>query len=302
MKAEDKHVHPTSHLAHHTPSVAENVSAVVHRVQSANVWVFRILGIVVVVAIIGLVWWLVARENTKAASEEWKNFLLGKGDGSSKYIKLEEARKQLGPDGIGQLQSRKPEMRDKGLENVEKARNDLAKLADEFKDDPSMKAACYLEAADAELTLVGYLKKGSTTDTRGTVSAAVELYRKAAAAIGANTDAGKTIEARAVQLESDPKAVKEASNKLSVQYAFAPNFGGEDGPKAPVGPLGPFSPFTPPVKPEEGPKAPEKPLELPVVAPPPIVPPTTPVPVPPPVVPPAVPPKTPPPTPDPNKK
>jgi len=300
MKAEDTHVHPTAHLAHHKPTVGENVSAVVQSVKSANVWVFRIIGIIVVAAIVGVVWYVVDRENTKTASEEWRNFLLGKGDGSSRFIKLEEARKQLGPDGIGKLQSPKQAEREKGLESIEKAREELVKLADDFKDDPSMKAACFLEAADAELTLVGYYKKGSTTDTRGTVKAAAEFYRKAASAIGDDTDAGKKFKERAAQLENDPKAVQEASTRLSAQYASAPNFGGEEGPRGPEGPLGPLGPFHPPIKPEEGPKAPEKPLDPPIVAPPTITPPTTPAPVPPPVVPPPITP--PPPSPDPTKK
>jgi len=295
MKADEKQAHPT------TTAVAEGVSQAVQRVKSANVWYFRIGGVVLVAVVVGVVWWMVGRESKKTSSEEWRGFLLG--TGSSKYIRLEESRKRLGQNGIGQLQSRVPEERDKGLESIEQAREELERLADEFKDDKSLKAACYLEAADAELTLVGYFKKGSTTDTRGTVAAAAELYRKAAKAIGESTEVGEKLKARADQLESDPKAVKEASTKLSTQFAFAPSFGGGDGPKAPFGPLGPIGTPTPPK--EEGPKPPDAPLTPPIVAPPTVTPPTTTPPAPPPVVPPTVvpPPVTPPaPTPDPNKK
>jgi hypothetical protein len=98
---------------------------------------------------------------------------------AAKVADLHVARYQLGPDGIEKLLDAKDaEQRKKAVESVEKGRDALAKLVDEFKNDPVLRAECYLGLAKAEAALIGITKDGSLTEFRGSVAKTAEWLDK----------------------------------------------------------------------------------------------------------------------------
>ena len=151
---------------------------------------------------IGVTWWIV-RERRIAESAKWVELdALNSPTALEEYAKkypdsrqakvanLEIARTLLGPDGIDKLTATDAAARKKAIENVEKAREEFAKLVDEFKDDPIIRVQCMLACAKAEAVLVGMPKEGQLEQFRGDPKKAIEWLDKVAEA-APDTDWGK---------------------------------------------------------------------------------------------------------------
>lgn len=111
-----------------------------------------------------------------------------------KIADLARARVLLGPDGIGKLVAKDEAEQKKAVADVEKGRELLTKLADEFKDDPAVKAECYYGLAKAEIALIGITKEGSKELLGSPAKAAEWLDKLAEVADGTpwGDDAKKT--------------------------------------------------------------------------------------------------------------
>lgn len=278
MKAENR-----KHLEENT--LAHGVTTLVERAKSGRLVGLRWLGLALAAVLIIGVWWYAVRQSSRADSQVWSGLadLVRRGGESSltefasahkdttaaRLARLEAARVYLGPDGIGQLQTGDKAQRNKAVENLEKARDEFTKLAEEFQADPTLRATSLMGAAEAELALVG-VPKTDGLGSVGSVSAAAELYRKAAQAVGEATPVGEQAKKRADELEANKEEIERVGVQLydrPVIGTTAPTFGGPQpsGPKAPDMPLPsipPGSGSTP-----DSPKAPDKPLTPPSDAP-----------------------------------
>lgn len=273
MKAEDRKQLETN-------SLASGVGALVERAKTgrlANPWV---LAVAVAVLLGGGLWWYLAAEGRKVTGRSWREFLTSttptdlrtvvdgnKDSAAARTARLEIARLQLGPDGIGKLQTADREQRNKGIENIEKAREELTRLADEFKGDPTMRATCLLTAAEAELALVGIPASDSGAATRGTVDKAVELYREVAKVVGEQTPPGETYRKRADELEAQKTQVEDVARQLNERLSPPPSFGSN-----PLGPKPPTTPIPTPTPPpgadlKDGPQGPAGPITPPATTP-----------------------------------
>lgn len=232
----------------------------------------KFVGIVLGVALVGGLWWYLARESRRAASHQWTAFAelstqadLDKfaADNAKSLVgrvaRLEQARILVGPDGITQLAGRDRERRKKAIENVEKARDDFAKLADEF-DDITLKGEALRGAASAELALVGIPKDGKPDDFRGSVEKAIEFYKRLAKVAGEKTAAGEAAVKRAADLELRVAEVRSLG--MALHQAMTP-------PAIPdIKPPVDLKPFDPTPIPTPSPTPPGT-----VVPPPPVIPP-----------------------------
>jgi hypothetical protein len=268
MKAEKR-----KHIEENT--LAHGVSTLVERAKSGRLVGLRWLGLALAVVLVLGVWWYAVRQSSRADSQVWSGLsnLMQRGGQASlgefagahkdttaaRLARLEAARVQLGPDGIGLLQAGDKAQRNQAVENLVKARDEFTQLAEEFQADPTMRATALMLAGEAELALIG-VPKSDGLGSLGAVSAAAELYRKAAQAVGEATPVGEQAKKRADELEAN----KEEIESVGIQLYDRPlGITTPGGPKAPEGPL----PTDPPAgsKPDV-PKAPDKPLTAPPAA------------------------------------
>lgn len=165
--------------------------------------------LLVLIAGVGVGWWILhERRKTEAAkwieldgiasvselekyAEKNPNSLQGR------LAKLEVARMHIGPQGMDQMfikgsdlsaspfdpeaDRKARELRATAIANVEKAREEFATLADDFKKDPVIRVECMLACAKAEAILVGIPKEGQLTERRGSPAKAIEWLDKVAA-------------------------------------------------------------------------------------------------------------------------
>lgn len=273
MKAEKR-----KHIEENT--LAHGVSTLVERAKSGRLVGLRWLGLALAVILIVGVWWYAVRQSRRADSQVWSGLsnLVQRGGVSSldefaaahkdstaaRLARLEAARAQLGLDGIALLQTGDKAQRNKAVENLEKARTEFTRLAEEFQSDPTLRATSLMAAGEAELALVG-VPKSDGLGSLGSVSAAAELYRKAAQAIGEATPVGEQAKQRADDLEANKAEIESVGVQLYDRPLGTLTPGGPTpgGPKAPEGPL-PSGPADGP-KPD-APKAPDKPLAAPPAA------------------------------------
>jgi hypothetical protein len=267
MKADER-----KHLEENT--LAHGVSTLVERAKSGRLIGLRWLGLALAAILVIGVWWYAVRQSNRADSQVWSGLsdLVRRGGESSltefagahpdstaaRLARLETARVHLGPDGLLLLQTGDKTQRGKAVESLEKARDEFTKLAEEFQADPTLRATALTGAAEAELALVGIPKAGGLGSI-GSVSAAADLYRKAAQAVGEATPVGEQAKKRADELEAN----KEEIERVGVQLYDRPLFGAAPGGPTPGGPKAPEGPL--PSQPAEGPKsdapkAPDKPL------------------------------------------
>lgn len=257
----------------------------------------RWLALVVAVALVGGGWWYLSRASKRADSALWLNYDLAQTtEGLQKFVeekstgttdaariaRVNLSRNKAG-DGLRGLRAGRLADRQKGAKALEEARDELVKLADEFKD-RTMKAQVLLDAADAEKALIGVPKEGVRviplevkSGSRGQVERVAELTRKAAEAIGPDTDAGKKHAADAERYTRDAADIYTVSGYLHAAFnepdpeepkpvlpappsALTPPVGvipGGDLPKAPDPIPAPVNPIKPDdKKPDDGPKAP----------------------------------------------
>jgi hypothetical protein len=293
------------------------------RARSGRLVAFRWLGLILAAVLVVGVWWYAVYRGRQADSQVWSGLADVFRNGgrtalddfaaahrettAGRLARLENARTLLGPEGIARLQAPDRDQRDRGVENIQKAREELARLADEFQNSPTLRATSLMAAAEAELALVG-VPRPDGTGRLGTVQMAADLYRQAAQAIGEATPAGEEARKRAEELEAKREEVERVSVRLYELVTPPPavTLPGDPHPDSPKPPEGPI---TDPKAPEGvGPKAPDAPL-TPADPPPagviPPPPPTAPTPPPPPepkLPPPAVSPSLEPGKKDPDKK
>ena len=192
----------------------------------------KVLAGVIAVVVVGGLWWYLAQQNRKSASAQWSGFeQLTTAKDLDEFIKnnpkttvgkvarMEQARIWLGPEGIAFLSVRDKETRKKGIEAVEKARDEFTKLSAEF-DDVTLKGEALRNAAEAELALVGIPKDGG--GSRGSVDVAVELYRKLAKLCGETTPAGESAKKRADDLAARATQVADLGKILNERMSPLP--------------------------------------------------------------------------------
>ncbi len=249
MKAEHRHELETNELA-------AGAKAFVKKVKAGQVVPPKVLAGVLAVVLIGGAWYYFTKSSRSATSTNWATFAdvtrtggtsaleeFAKTNGTDtpgRLARLELARTKLGADGIAKLAVRDVEQRSKAVASIEAARGELTALADEFKGDKTLQTSCLLDAAEAELSLVGIAKSPGGSDFRGTVAGCVALLKRATDAIGPATPAGESIAKRADELEKNKAQVEEVGVKLNSLLAPPPSLVPSDGlgtPKAPTGPI-----------------------------------------------------------------
>lgn len=262
-------------------TLVKDTRLLVEGVKSGKFLNYRIIGLVLAVAIVGGVWWYAIRQSRTSTSAQWAQFAQSQGaapievfaeenqkDFAGKVARLQLARLWFGPDGVAQLNASDPEKRTKGIDNIQKARDEFVKLADEFKDDQTLRAASLIDAAGAELALVGIPKATGSSEERGTVAKAVEFYRQAASTVGEETEYGGKLKAKADELEKDAAEIHKVAQAL--YNPLLPTGGdphGFGGPRAPSS-LSPAPTIPDPTNPAKAdtPKAPDS-LTAPPVTP-----------------------------------
>ncbi len=92
----------------------------------------------------------------------------------ARIARLHLARLKLGPDGIESLGRPALGGNNAAVKNIEEAKSELEKLAEEFKNDPAFRAECLLALAKAEAALLGAEKDGA----KGSVDKLLEYLDK----------------------------------------------------------------------------------------------------------------------------
>jgi hypothetical protein len=93
--------------------------------------------------------------------------------------RLQWARSLLGDQGLELLQLSQPEARQRGIENIEKARELFLQLQKDFAQEPIVQAECWLALAKAEAALVGVpTKPDQLTEFKGEVSKVKEYLQQ----------------------------------------------------------------------------------------------------------------------------
>jgi hypothetical protein len=245
---------------------------------------YRVIGLVLLVVLLVTVWVYASRTSREAASKVWTEFarpgqtitdLEAQSQGGSKHARLELARNLYGPQGLALLQPLDKDQRNKGIANIQKARDEFVALADLFKGDVTLRASCLVSAAEAELTLVGIPKDGSSGDSLGTVTKAADLYKAAADTVGDKSALAEQYRKRIEELNNDKGRIEELGREIINRLAPPPTFNLGPNPSGPTAPTGPITiPKPPETKKEEGPKAPAAPVTPPTSSP--VTPPTAP--------------------------
>lgn len=260
MKADERHELEQNALARRLGQMAEKAKA-----GQLN---YRVIGIAVAVLLIAGAWWFYARSNRIESATAWKQL-----DGingpeqfveyaktnpnslPSRVARLQYARTLLGPNGLQQMSS--PNQRKTAVENVEKARDEFAKLADELKSDLTLRAQSLDGQAHAELALVGVPEEKDANKDRGSVEKAADLFRQFAKLVGEDTEVGKQAAKKADELLAQKDQVLQVAKDLNTRLTPAatapdikipssvtptPEKPGVETPKAPTTPIPPPTP------------------------------------------------------------
>ncbi|MGL6075587.1 MAG: hypothetical protein ACRC8S_15645 [Fimbriiglobus sp.] len=195
---------------------------------------YRWFGIGLAVGLLATLFWFLSSQNKAANSSQWREISnpdtvsweeaakVYKDSMPGRVARLEIAREQLGPKGIGKLNASSREDQNKAVTSIETAREEFLKLAGEFKNDKALQVTCHTLAADAELALVGIPKDANSPDHRGQVKTAVELYTKAAKIIGEKTPAGEELTKKAADLTARNAEITKAALDIYNRSAIAP--------------------------------------------------------------------------------
>lgn len=211
--------HPVSQPKQEPNALASGLSDAWAKFKGGQLLSYPLMALILLV-VAGVVggWWFL-HERSKAASARWVGFDTRNSVSDleqyaadnpntiqARLANLEVARIHLGPDGIERMfvkstdfqqidpleaEKKAREMREAAVANVEKAREEFTKLADDFKDDPVIRVECMYARAKAEAVLVGIPKAGQVTERRGDPKKAVEWLDKVAEA-APDTEWGKS--------------------------------------------------------------------------------------------------------------
>lgn len=155
---------------------------------------YRWMAVIVIVLIISVTTWVILSERRTANSARWTKLaqvnslesLKRLTEDSSyastmpgKVARLQWARSLLGDQGLEMLQASHAEVRQRGVENIEKARELFLQLQKEFTHDPIVQAECWLALAKAEAALVGVpTQPGQLTEFKGDVGKVKEYLQQ----------------------------------------------------------------------------------------------------------------------------
>lgn len=266
MSTEQKNLAPDQ-------SASERAAHLWQQFTSGKIISYKVMAIILIVVAALVTWWWISKAKTETASKMWMEMERATtvseleefakahpNTPAGRVAQLHVARYLLGSEGIDPLNARDRVRQQKAVENIEKAREMFAKLADEFKDDPVLKAEALLGAAKAEAALIGIGKEGKPEEFRGSVEKTIE-YLDRLAADAADTPWGKDAKKLADGLRdtSKPESVRAELTRVQVglyTLPTLPTFPGFDpivpGGTPPSGPLpgipgGPIAPGpTPP--------------------------------------------------------
>src|SRR5262245_25563576 len=166
-------------------------------IRTGRIFRTRTFGILLAVVLVTALVIVLLRTGKSDKSRVWSDFATATNVKSLKEFveqnpkspatlpaRVQLARAQLGPEGMALLSSKL--QRAQAIDNVEKARDELQKLAEEAKNDLTLKVECLKAAGEAELSLVGIPTSASSNQTRGSVEKAADFYKQAALAAGPN--------------------------------------------------------------------------------------------------------------------
>lgn len=173
-----------------------------------------------------------------------------------RIARLQQARIALATDGVAKLSAVFPDERKKGIESIEKARDLLAPLIDEFKGDMSLQAEALDLSGHAELALVGIPKNladtssldlTKVTEFRGSADKAAAHWETAAKIVGDTTAAGESFTKKAAAAKAGAKDAATLGWRIA-SGAYVPSIPGGPELKLPDGLTHP--PFPPPAPPK----------------------------------------------------
>ncbi len=203
----------------------------------------KIIGIVLAVALVGFAWWFLSHWTQKNDSRLWLNFENAATEqGAKTFLEEPSQVKTVAAQivkknelltrrngAMRKLTAEKLADRQGAAKTLEECRDELAKIAEETKNDRSMKSEIYFEAARTELALIGVPKANVVSmgldikgNGRGQVSTYLDLLVKSADAIGPEVDPAKQpaiAAARAKILEPVKKYSSEAGTAELYQIA-----------------------------------------------------------------------------------
>jgi hypothetical protein len=242
---------------------AENL---LENIRSGRLFTTRAFGVLLAVVLaVGVIYYVV-RSGKSDKSRVWAEFANATNakalkdfadqnpkSPAAKAARLQDARIVLGPEGLDRLNTKEKGQRAQAIANVEKGRDEMAKLADEFTDDLTLRVQCLRAAGEAELSLVGIPSATSPSQFRGTVEKAVEYFNKAAETAGPTTPAGEADKKKADDLLANREKIVMLGVALNNQLSIIglPPIGPNDL-KTPTAPGG--KPIELPALPDMGPQ------------------------------------------------
>ncbi len=209
--------------------------------------------ILILGAAIGVTWYILT-ERRAAASQRWMALdeastpdalkeISAKNPGTiqDKLARLQRARALLGETGIELLNSNNQELRDRGVANIEEAREMFKTLVEDFKTDPVIKPECLHALASAEAALVAVpVSAGNQTEFKGKVSKVIEYLDQLAEAAAPDTPWQKDSKKLADALRKDESEFVRVQRSL---FDYRPPVPKLDQPLFPGGsPFGPLPP------------------------------------------------------------
>jgi hypothetical protein len=239
---------------------AENL---LENIRSGRIFTTRAFGVLIAAVLAAGIIYYVVRSGKSDTSRVWSEFANATSakalkefadqnpkSPAAKAARVQDARILLGPEGMDRLRDK--DQRTQAIANVEKGRDEMARLADEIKDDLSMRVQCLRAAGEAELSLVG-IPSASSGQFRGTVEKAAEYFTRAAEAAGVNSPPGEADKKKADDLLANKEKILILGVTLNNQMAVGtlPPIGPADL-KTPTPPAGKLPEL--PTLPDLGPK------------------------------------------------
>ncbi|MCS7269987.1 MAG: hypothetical protein NZ703_02785 [Gemmataceae bacterium] len=176
----------------------ERLSDLWRRFTQGKIISYRWMAGIVIAITVAVVTWYILSERRAANSARWtelaqastlealKRLAEDNRVGptmAGKAARLQWARSLLSDNGLELLQSGNAEARQRGAENIEKARELYLQLQKDFARDPIVQAECWLALAKAEAALVGVpAKPDQLTEFKGSVGKVKEYLQQFVAA------------------------------------------------------------------------------------------------------------------------
>ncbi|HYH65345.1 MAG TPA: hypothetical protein VD866_11675 [Urbifossiella sp.] len=173
---------PTTPSTTDAPSPRTAVRATWTKFKRGELVSYRVMAVMLIfLAGLGF-FWFITIQNEVGDSKKWLDLEMASSPDALEAIINEPAyresvpaqlaefhlaRIRLAPEGIDQLVTGDPQVRQRALAAIELAKDTFTKMAPELKDSPVLQAECYLGLAKAELALLGINKEGRIGEFRG---------------------------------------------------------------------------------------------------------------------------------------